>query len=287
MPSAFRRVILLLLVLAGAVGAQQAVPTGAATAATSSSVTSGPAGSDSPATPAATPVPADFEPNRFDWVSAARQSFHFLALQHSFRLVQPKTRRELGGPFFEDWKRSIQGIRGWRDGDSMFTNYVAHPMQGGVSGYIQIQNDPRGKKLEISRSKDYWQSRMRAMGFAALYSTNFEIGLMSEATIGNVGKKRGTTGVVDLVVTPAGSVGMIVAEDWLDRYVVRRLESRTSSLNKRRFYRMLFNPQRGFANLVRGKLPWHRDTRPLHDGSQPPLPGLAPTSTIATSKAAG
>ncbi len=228
------------------------------------------------------PPPQDIEPTRFNWVGAARQSFYFLSVQHSLRMVQPKTRAQLSGPFFEDWKKSIQGIRGWRDGDSMFTNYVAHPMQGGVSGYIQIQNDPRGRKLEIGRSKEYWQSRLRAMGFAALYSTTFEIGPISEATIGNVGMKRGTSGFVDFVVTPTGGMGMVVAEDWLDRYVVKPLESRTQSAGKRRFYRTLFNPQRSFANVLRGKLPWHRDTRPLRDDdfvqkqSPQPAPALSP-----------
>ena len=191
-------------------------------------------------------------------------------------MLQPKTRAEMGGPFFKDWRDSIRGVRGWGDGDSVFTNYVAHPMEGAVSGYIQIHNDPRGRKLEISNTPQYWNSRLRAMGFAALYSTNFEIGVLSEATIGNVGKKPGTSGWVDFVVTPTGGFGMIVAEDWLDRYVVRRLESRTQSTGKRRFYRTLFNPQRGFANLMRGKLPWHRDTRPLRDGEYVRRPAPAP-----------
>ena len=121
-------------------------------------------------------------------------------------MLQPKTRAEMGGPFFKDWRDSIRGVRGWGDGDSVFTNYVAHPMEGAVSGYIQIHNDPRGRKLEISNTPQYWNSRLRAMGFAALYSTNFEIGVLSEATIGNVGKKPGTSGWVDFVVTPTGEL---------------------------------------------------------------------------------
>lgn len=202
-------------------------------------------------------------PAGFDWVDAAQQSLLFLTIQHGLRLPQPKTRRELGGPFLADWKDSVMGLRGWGDSDSAFTNYVAHPMQGGVSGFIQIQNDSAGRPLEFSNTPAYWKSRLRSMGWAALYSTQFEFGPYSEATIGNVGKTPGTAGAVDLIVTPLGGLGMVVAEDLLDKHVVRKLESRTESRGRKRIYRVLFNPQRGVANLFRGRLPWHRDTREL------------------------
>lgn len=220
--------------------------------------------SDTP--PSSTPVqPSDVIETNFNWRGAARQSFYFLTIQHSFRLTQGKTRRELGGPFFADWGRSIRGIRSWRDGDGMFTNYVAHPMQGGVAGYIQIHNDPRGRYLEFGKSPEYWKSRLRATAWSAAYSTNFELGMFSESSFGNVGMRRGTAGYVDLVMTPAGGMGMLVAEDWLDRHVVKKLEARTTSAGKRRIFRVLFNPTRGVANVLAGRAPWHRDTRNLLD----------------------
>jgi len=95
-------------------------------------------------------------------------------------------------------------------------------MQGGVAGFICIQNDPSGTALEFEWSSHYWQTRLRALGWSALYSTQFELGPISEATIGNVGKKRGTGGFVDLVVTPTAGLGMIVLEDWLDTPCGRR-----------------------------------------------------------------
>jgi hypothetical protein len=199
----------------------------------------------------------------FDWQSAVSQSHFFLGLEHGFRLTQAKTRRELKGPFFPDWKESVAGVQGWGDGDSVFTNYIAHPMQGGVAGFIQIQNDAHGRLAEFSGSKTYWNSRLRALGWAALYSTQFELGPISEATIGNVGKKKGTSGYVDLVVTPTGGFGMIVLEDILDKHLLKNLEQRTNGIQKRRLYRMIFNPQRSLANILRGKVPWHRDTRPI------------------------
>jgi hypothetical protein len=200
-----------------------------------------------------------------DWKAAATQPFYFLNIEHGVRLTQRKTRRELEGRCFPDWYRSIQGIQGWDDGDSVLTSYVAHPTQGAVAGFIYIQNDPSGKALKFEWSRRYWHSRLRALGWAALYSTQFELGLYGEAAIGNVGKKKGTGGFVDLVVTPTAGLGMIVLEDWLDTHWVERLEARTNSKGKRICYRIFFNPQRSLGNLLRKKYPWHRDTRALSD----------------------
>lgn len=58
-------------------------------------------------------------------------------------------------------------------------------------------------------------------GWSAAYSLQFEIGPLSEASIGNVGMRPETTGWVDDVVTPLGAFGLIVAEDALDRYFVQ------------------------------------------------------------------
>ena len=117
--------------------------------------------------------------------------------------------------------------------------------------------------MEFSSSRTYWNSRLRALGWSTLYSTQFELGPVSEATIGNVGMKKGTSGYVDLVITPTGGLGMIVLEDVLDKYLLKNMEQRMDSVAKRRFYRILFNPQRSLANLLRGKVPWHRDSRPI------------------------
>jgi hypothetical protein len=200
----------------------------------------------------------------FDWQAAANQSFFGLAIQHSIRMSQRKTRREIGGAFFEDYRNAVSGLGGWGDTDSIFTNYVAHPVQGAITGYIQIQNDSRGIRQEFGWTPEYWKSRGRAMAWSALYSTQFELGPVSEASIGNVGKKRGTMGFVDLVMTPVGGVGLIVAEDAIDKKWIQRLEAgNVGHEGKRRFYRMALNPQRTLANLLRFKKPWHRDTRDI------------------------
>lgn len=230
----------------------------------------------------------DFKKPRttFDWQGAANQSFFFLAIEHGIRMSQGKTRRELGGAFFEDYRNAVSGLGGWGDSDSVFTNYVAHPMQGAVTGYIHIHNDPRGSKLEFGGDPQYWKSRARASAWAALYSTQFELGLVSEAALGNVGKKRGTMGLVDLVMTPVGGFGLILAEDAIDKKFIEGMESRTNGLNRRRLYRMFLNPQRTFANLLRLKKPWHRDTRPIDwDASDIVAPAPQPASPDTKSAA--
>lgn len=227
--------------------------------------------------PASVSVPAIIEiPQKkegFRWKAALRQSLWFLSTEHGFRLLQKKTRREFAGLFFGDYITSVKGLGGWGDGDSTFTNYVAHPMQGAAAGYIYIQNDPRGRQQEFGRSKEYWHSRLKAAGWAAMYSTQFELGPISEASIGNVGKKKGTMTFVDLVVTPVGGLGMMVAEDALQRFLLRRLESKTSSAKKQAVFRVLLNPTHSFAGLLRGRLPWQGQREVRQDAQRLP-PGF-------------
>jgi len=199
----------------------------------------------------------------FQWKSALRQAGTFLAIQHSFRLAtEPGTRAELRGPFLSDYLGSIKGVRGWDDGDPFLVNYIGHPFQGAVTGFIQVQNDPGYRRAQFGASRFYWQSRLRATLFAAAYRTQFEIGPVSEASVGNLGKEGvGGAGTVDLVVTPVGGLGMMVVEDALDRFVVRRIERATSNRVVRIMVRGILNPNRSFANLMRFQVPWYRDTR--------------------------
>jgi hypothetical protein len=108
--------------------------------------------------------------------------------------------------------------------------------------------------------KDYWKSRFKALGWATLYSTSYELAPWGEAGIGNVGYDRGTMAAVDLVVTPLGGFGMILLEDWLDKHNNRNIEKRTTE-GKARFLRVMMNPQRSIANLLRFKRPSYRDNR--------------------------
>jgi hypothetical protein len=198
---------------------------------------------------------------RFDWGSALGQSFLFLGIQHSLRMAQEKTRDQLDGKFWHDYLNSVTGLSGWDDGNPFVTNYIGHPLMGAITGYIQIQNDPAGKYLVWSpHDSRYWKSRFKALGWATVYSTNYELGPLGEAGIGNVGTERGTMAAVDLVVTPIGGFGMILLEDWLDKRYISSIERKTT-LRKARVLRVVMNPSRSVANMLRFKRPSYRDTR--------------------------
>src|SRR5215217_2137064 len=196
----------------------------------------------------------------FHWSTAIKQSLVFLGVQHGYAMTQPKTRRDLSGPFFKDYGRSVKSLHGWADGGRFFTNYIAHPMQGSFLGFIQIQNDPKGMSLSFDKSSAYWRSRLKALAWSAAWSTQFEIGPISQASIGNVGL-HGKQTYVDLVVTPVGGFGLLVLEDFADKHIIRMIERR----NAGNFYikvasRTFLNPTRSVANLLRLKAPWCRDS---------------------------
>ena len=194
----------------------------------------------------------------FRWRPAINQSLLFLGVQHGYAFTQPKTRRAIRGKFFKDYAESVKSLHGWADGGRFFTNYVAHTMQGSFTGFIYVQNSPRATRAKFGRSPDYWKSRLKAMAWTAAWSTQFEIGPISQASIGNVGLSGKQT-YVDLVVTPTIGTGLLITEDALDRYVIERLERRFDNFFIRSTSRVLLNPTRTVANLIRFKTPWYRD----------------------------
>ena len=187
-----------------------------------------------------------------------------LMIEHVTRVgFQDKTRRELGGNFFGDYARSVRIPDTWGDGDSWGVNYIGHPIHGAAAGFIWLDHEDGAHNPDLGFSREYWASRTRGTAWAAWYSVQFEIGPLSEASIGNVGLRRETVGWVDHVVTPVGALGFIVAEDALDRYLITRIESWTGN----RFLRVLactaLNPSRTMSNAAQGRAPWYRTVRPL------------------------
>lgn len=192
-----------------------------------------------------------------------QDSVRLLAIQHAARVgLQDKTRHELRGDFFSDYKRSVHVPHQWGDGDSGITNYIGHPGQGAASGFIWIQRDPHAPNTFVA-NRSYLHSRLRGMAFAAVYSLQFELGPLSEASIGNVGMNPSTAGWVDHVMTPVGGLAIMMAEDVLDRFVVSRIERQTGSPVLRAVARMLLNPARATANVAAVQAPWYRADRPL------------------------
>lgn len=198
-----------------------------------------------------------------DVIGAFKDSLKLLLLEHGSRIAfQSKTRRELGGNFWTDYRKSVRVPGQWGDTDAWWVNYIGHPVHGAAAGYIWLDHEPdapAGLRLDGR----YWSSRGRAMAWSAAYSLQFEIGPLSEASIGNVGMRPETTGWVDHVVTPLGAFALIVAEDALDRFVTRQLEGRVPNRVFRGAVRVLLNPGRALSNAAAGRFPWHRDDRPL------------------------
>lgn len=199
-----------------------------------------------------------------DVLGAFTDSLKLLLLEHGTRVAfQEKTRRELGGNFWSDYRRSVRVPGQWEDTDPWWVNYIGHPIHGAAAGYLWLDHDPRAP-TDINLGSGYWSSRGRAMAWSAVYSLQFEIGPLSEASIGNVGMRPETTGWVDHAVTPVGAFGLIVAEDALDRFLVKWVEERVSNRVMRATLRLVLNPGRTLSNTSSGRMPWYRDGRPLN-----------------------
>ncbi|MBX3295766.1 MAG: hypothetical protein KF762_08645 [Acidobacteria bacterium] len=209
----------------------------------------------------------DGDDEKFHWKPALAQSSLFLGIKHGVRLFQKKTYRELDGQFFRDWGNSIKNLRGWNDGDSPFTNNFAHPLQGSVTGWIFINNSDRAKRQEFGKSREYWKSRFKALVWSTVWSTQFEFGPISEATIGNVGlrQKNGhsTAAWTDLVLTPIVGTAIVVEEDIVDKYILKNwIERKSKGVTTRvKVLRSLLTPTASFSNLLRGRYPWKREAR--------------------------
>lgn len=208
--------------------------------------------------------PSELAPGPSTWKGAIADSLRLLMIEHTTRIAfQSKTRAELGGSFFRDYARSVKFPDTWEDGDSWVVNYLGHPIHGAASGFIWLDHEDGSHDPTLGFSKEYWASRGRALAWAASYSMQFEFGPLSEASIGNVGLRPGTTGWVDHVVTPAGALGFMLAEDALDRYLIARIESWTGNRVIRSVSRTLLNPSRTLSNVAQGRAPWFRAVRPL------------------------
>jgi hypothetical protein len=190
-------------------------------------------------------------------------SLKLLLIEHAWRVsFQEKTRRELGGNFWGDYRRSVRIPSQWEDTDAWWVNYIGHPIHGAAAGYVWLDHEPHAP-TEITTDRAYWSSRGRATAWAAAYSLQFEIGPLSEASIGNVGMRPETTGWVDHVVTPLGAFGLIVAEEALDRFLVKWIEARVRNRFVRATLRLVMNPGRTLSNTATGRAPWSRAERPL------------------------
>jgi hypothetical protein len=189
------------------------------------------------------------------------------------------------GKWFDRWFNSVLGWRWdqWNDGNPFLDDWVAHPMMGGITNSMWIQDDPRGATLEFGNNRQYWHSRLRALAFSTAYSFQWKFGPFGEAGVGHNGdhgtdfvngKLQNDTGVVELVSTPLGGLGWTIGEDYLDKHLVRKLEQKprgTAALLAISF----LTSARSTANIFRFRPPWYRDGREVRSTnffSEPPGP---------------
>ncbi|PSH03277.1 MAG: hypothetical protein CXZ00_13180 [Acidobacteria bacterium] len=216
--------------------------------------------------------------NKFQWKQAIVQSVGMtLALQTWRVAMDPGIRYQIAHkPFFHDWFVSYTDYHmdRWSDGDNFIVNDVGHPLGGAAHGRIFLQNDPKSR-APISLHNGYWKSRLRALAWMTFWSTQFEVGPLSETAIGNQGgytyvpgcgtrssclhpkypNTTNNTGWTDFIITPVAGLGWILAEDMIDRYIVTPV-ARNHSIVGGRILRTAFEPSRSFAALFAGKFPW-------------------------------
>ena len=200
---------------------------------------------------------------RFQWKPALEQYLLEISIQHGWRFAHEKGTIDAtaNGPWFMDWMNSIGETRGWDDGDGWHASYVGHPLNGGIYCFIEQQNDPLYRRVEWGDGRIYWISRLRALAFAAVASTQWTLGPLSEASLGNV-QLHSSPGFIDIVQTPGLGVMEMMGEDLIDRYLILRLENRTANPWLLLAARSLGNPARSFATLMSLHLGWDRANRP-------------------------
>ena len=82
----------------------------------------------------------------------------------------------------------------------------------------------------------------------------------------DTGRSRNETGFVSLVTTPVGGTILTVAEDVIDKKVIRHLEN----FNRNPFMLMGYSfltPGKTTGNILRFRPPWFRDSRTVKANS--------------------
>jgi hypothetical protein len=199
-----------------------------------------------------------------DWRRLSRDSIQFMLVMNMFRIAtEPGTRAALHNPLFSGYVKAISNVHGWDDGDEFYVNYIGHPMQGAVSSFVWMNSDRAFNRDHIGWTSSYAKSKLRAGAYAFALSELFELGPVSEASVGQIQRYHPATGFVDHVITPSVGVLWSIGEDAIDDTLVRYIEGRTDSTLLKVLARSAFNPAHSFANLMSRKYPWHRTNRPV------------------------
>ncbi len=227
--------------------------------------------------------------DKIQWKPLLIQSLEFTVFQHAWRAAWDPGLRYLVAhkPFWHDYGVSLTDYHmdHWSDGDNFVVNEVGHPLEGAVFGRIFLQNDPKSF-VQIGRGEGYWKSRLQSLAWMTLWSTQFEVGPLSETSIGNqggyyysigcgtekaclttppysagankytgIGGVTNNTGWTDFIITPVVGLGWVLAEDTIDRYIVTPI-AREHRIWGGRVLRSALEPSRSMAALLAGKFPW-------------------------------
>jgi hypothetical protein len=233
-----------------------------------------------PVTPTSTSSSRTPNAGKFDLKGALIESFNVNLFYDAWRIgFDPFMRYNLAHkPFFQDWFASYGGydMHRWGDGDDFIVNDVGHPLEGGVFARVFLIHSPNSQVV-IGKNRRYWTSRLKAMGWAAAWSTQLEIGPISETDFGNQGgytyvpgcglslsclnnpkyhkPPTNNTGWTDFVVTPLVGTAWILGEDTIDKYIVSPIAVNHHILGGR-ILRSALEPTRSFAAIFSGKFPW-------------------------------
>jgi hypothetical protein len=226
---------------------------------------------------------------KIHWKPMLTQTLELTVFQHAWRAAwDPGLRYQIAHkPFWHDYGVSLTDYHmdHWSDGDSFLVNDIGHPLEGAAFGRVYLQNDPKSF-VQIGRDNAYWTSRLQSLAWMFLWSTQFEVGPLSETDFGNQGgfyysihcgihryclttppwsagvnNHTGTggitnnTGWTDFIITPIVGLGWVVGEDAIDRYIVTPIARRHRILGGR-VLRSALEPSRSFAALFAGKFPW-------------------------------
>jgi hypothetical protein len=67
---------------------------------------------------------------------------------HMFRIsTEQGTRDALNNSVVDGYFATLGAMHGWSDGDGYYENYLGHPIDGAVAGYIWLNNDRRYRWL--------------------------------------------------------------------------------------------------------------------------------------------
>ncbi len=189
--------------------------------------------------------------------------FQLTGYVHVMRLMaQDFTRSQLSGNFWQDYVNSIHVPKTWGDKDGWEVNYLGHAIFG--SAYSRIWIEQREPKA--TTKSQYFKSMGHAFVFTTIMSVQYEIGPLSEASIGNVGINPRDLGWCDYVWTPIGATLWMMAEDAIDKYFLTFVDKHVPFVMARTAARLILNPGHMLANVSQNRLPWYRQGRPLTGG---------------------